>query len=82
MFSSTKWVRRQRRRLIESFGGCCWACKTKKNLEFAHKRPTNVKGLGRGSYVRVIDVVKNPKCYVLLCKRCHRRYDAGEIQVD
>ena len=82
MSSSTKWVRGKRRRLIEDFGGKCMACPNVLFLEFAHRKPTPVSGLGRGSYVRVSDVIKNPKCYVLLCKRCHRRYDAGEIKVD
>jgi hypothetical protein len=45
-------------------------------LEFAHVKPTGLCGQGRGLKHRFLDVLRNPECYALLCRRCHRRLDA------
>ena len=31
--------------------------------------------MGRGRKERYLDVRRNPRAYVLLCRRCHRLYD-------
>ena len=45
------------------------------SLEFAHVRPNGVYGRGRGSRVRIVDVIENPDNYRLLCRDCHLDYD-------
>jgi hypothetical protein len=44
-------------------------------LEWAHVKPTRMHGRGRGKKNRLVDVKKNPDCYKLLCRPCHRRRD-------
>lgn len=63
--------------LRERFGGVCVRCGGTKALEFAHLGDTGLWGRGRGLPQRVHDISKNPKRYVLLCKRCHGKFDAG-----
>lgn len=66
--------------LRAAYGGRCRRCGRRRSgrgrpLEFAHVRPTGVCGMGRGQRVRFFDVLRNPECYELLCKACHRRMD-------
>ena len=56
------------------FGYKCVSCGSKDSLEFAHKQPC-LKGRGRGSQQRIIEVNKNPDKFILLCSYCHRVYD-------
>ena len=72
---STEWVRVQRVKLIQIFGGSCKTCGGADMLEFAHIEPTDVIGIGRGSYQRVKDVLSNPEAYTLLCQPCHKEKD-------
>src|SRR5574342_645320 len=72
---STLWVQEQRQILLERFGACCTNCGGNYQLEFAHLEPTDITGLGRGSYQRVIDVKRNPDAYTLLCQPCHKEKD-------
>lgn len=70
--------------LRAAFGGKCQRCggrwslaniKDKgyrhRPLEFAHKKPTRLRGRGRGLQKRFRDILRNPDCYELLCKKCH-----------
>ena len=50
-------------------------CSETKNLEFAHKQKTKLEGMGRGRKERYYDIVNNPRCYVLLCNKCHDELD-------
>jgi len=47
--------------------------KDRSNLEFAHKEPTGLNGRGRGQTQRFQDIMKHPKAYELLCKKCHKQ---------
>lgn len=69
------WIIEKRKQLIKLFGGMCVLCWTTENLEFAHIKPTKLNGLGRGRKERYYDVKNNPKSYVLMCKKCHERFD-------
>jgi len=62
-------------RLRESFGGRCAQCGSDSALEFAHLRPTGLKGRGRGLPQRVHDITKNPDAYKLLCHTHHALFD-------
>jgi hypothetical protein len=67
--------------LRAEFGGACVDCGHTRGLEFSHVKPTGVTGgLGRGMPQRYHDIKKNPDCYRLRCKRCHRTYDANHWQ--
>jgi hypothetical protein len=62
-----------------AWGGCCEhvGCDSTERLQFAHVEPTTLSGkAGRGSRVRMYDIVWHPWCYALLCYECHRRYDS------
>lgn len=76
-------LRRQRRRaeLEEARGGRCEVegCRARKKLEFAHVVATGLRGRGRGMTERLADVLKHPEAYLLLCKKHHRRQEAGEM---
>jgi hypothetical protein len=74
-----RWVRRLRARLRRQRRGRCRACGERRDLQFAHRRPTGLNGMGRGSIDRVLDVRRHPRSYVLLCARCHHAYDKGVL---
>ena len=49
-------------------------------LQFAHVRPTKLKGVGRGKSRRLLDVKHHPSCYELMCgsvrgNGCHEAFD-------
>lgn len=68
-------------RLRRMFGNQCQICGSQQQLEFAHLKPTGVNGRGRGRQTRLYDVKKNPDKYALLCRKCHLKFDRGEIQL-
>lgn len=76
-------LRRQRQRaaLEEARGGRCEVegCRARKKLEFAHVVATGLNGRGRGMTERIRDVMQHPEAYLLLCKKHHRRQEAGEV---
>lgn len=49
-------------------------------VEFAHVKPTGLDGPGRGMERRYRDVLKNPDCYRVLCKECHRKADRENME--
>ncbi len=72
------WYRSVRNSLVKFFGGKCGACDMKLNrttAQFAHLKPTQITGRGRGSWERLHDVMANPTSYALLCYHCHREFD-------
>lgn len=70
------WYRQKRLELIEQYSGECQAgCGVTTGLEFAHVKPTECVGKGRGFNHRVVDVLRNPCAYVLLCAGCHDSLD-------
>ena len=75
---STMWIRKARSSLIKVFGGKCFDCKKKLkrgNCQFAHLKPTDLYGRGRGSWQRLVDIMKHPSFYGLFCLTCHIKYD-------
>lgn len=71
-------------RLRAQYGNCCHICgerlqtgDTKKiNLQFAHCKPTELKGHSRGRKERIADIRRHPNHYRLLCIDCHQELDA------
>ena len=65
-----------RKLLIEAFGGKCQfeGCEETENLEFAHRVPTELNGWGRGRKERIQDVINNPCCYALSCKKHNKEF--------
>ena len=72
---ANKWVAVAMMDLRKEFGGCCSTCGSKQNLEFAHIKPTGLKGWGRGRKERYYDIMNNKDSYKLLCKTCHKEFD-------
>lgn len=57
-------------------GNKCLQCGKTNDLQFAHVRPTGVKGSGRGLDKRMRDIRHHPNDYILLCKSCHLILDS------
>ena len=75
-----EWVKRRWALLIEAYGGKCEACPETCDLEFAHIKPTKCKGMGRGKYRRLRDILAHPKSYRLLCMTCHDLMDGRTVR--
>ena len=73
--SVNKWIAVKMKELREEFGGSCQNCGSKQNLEFAHIKPTELSGWGRGRKERYYDIKNNKDSYKLLCKSCHKELD-------
>ncbi len=67
------WCRRVRANIIADRGGKCETCDGPGPFEFHHVKPTGLNGRGRGFNARVLDVLRHPKAYIMLCEECHRR---------
>lgn len=81
------WIRRKKVELIQFFGSRCNnpLCQIHWNLEplqFAHLKPTEVSGMGRGLHQRVLDINRNRESYTLLCQTCHSKFDDLNYKVD
>ena len=57
----------------------CGECGSKEKVEFAHVATTLLTGPGRGLTRRMIDVIRNPECYRLRCRRCHLNLDMPKL---
>lgn len=70
--------------LREKHGNKCHfkGCEQQYELQFAHIRPTNLNGMGRGRNERYYDIIRNPDAYILMCKDHHEMYDNGVIGLD
>ncbi len=67
------FVKNLRQRNLKLFGYICADC-GKLGEDFHHIDVTPLMGHDRkGSYYRAMDVKLHPECYVLLCKKCHRK---------
>lgn len=79
--ATARYRRALRARAIALLGGKCQAfeCEATEGLEFAHVQKTGLNGRGRGSTKRHQDVLKNPDCYQLLCRRHHMELDYAGI---
>jgi hypothetical protein len=77
-----RWIHKLRARLRDRYKSRCNypGCVSRQKLEFAHLKPTSLFGRSRGRIERLLDVLRNPGCYILMCKYCHRRYDAEQIR--
>ena len=62
-------------KMREERGNQCVFCGERENLDFAHLRPTGLRGKGRGMDARATDIRKNPDDYILLCHKCHVIHD-------
>jgi len=82
MKDGNSWYRRRREKLVQEYGGECERCRSKERLEFAHLMNTPLSGRGRGYNNRVLDVIRYPECYILLCNVCHRQMDNQTIRVE
>jgi hypothetical protein len=63
------WAREWRMRLLQQFGNKCNFCDQRTFLEFAHIKPTKLKGEGRGMTNRIKDIRDNPDSYMLTCHK-------------
>jgi hypothetical protein len=74
---------RLKERVRKIFGAQCQTCGADPSLddsvrlELAHKRPTGVKGEGRGLTRRMLDAIRNRDAYILECRPCHYVRDHG-----
>lgn len=75
-----EYVKRRWAELIEEFGGACAHCADTLDLEFAHTKPTECRGRGRGKERRLLDVLKHRHCYILLCMSCHDVFDGRPVR--
>jgi hypothetical protein len=57
------------------YGDRCVFCGAAEYVQFAHVRPTALRGSSRGKKHRCRDVVANPECYRAMCTACHRLFD-------
>ena len=67
--------------LKKLFGGKCKNCGTEEKLEFAHVKPTDLNGMGRGKITRYYDIKNYPDCYTLLCDKCHKLFDSLSSEI-
>ncbi len=85
MSKNSEHVKDYKRRLKEAllfmFGNECCFCQTTENLEFSHKTPDEMNGMGRGSYKRYIYIKNNPERFLLLCHDCHVEFDTIGINL-
>lgn len=70
-----KWIKEAFKKLRDEFDSSCQKCGSKQNLEFAHIKPTDLSGWGRGRKERYYDIKNNKDHYVLVCKSCHKELD-------
>jgi hypothetical protein len=79
-----RYLARLRARVGDAFfaGGDAWCYGCGANhgtpVEFAHRYPTGLSGMGRGATHRLRDILAHPWAYVPLCVRCHRAWGGPE----
>jgi len=66
---TNKFIRFQMNKIKK--GDCMICGKYSEILEFAHIKPTGLKGIGRGRNKRYYDFIHNRDSYILTCKRCN-----------
>jgi len=79
--------RRQREKLrnlvLLLFPKDCFRChRFGLEMEFAHLKPTGLRGRQRGSVEALRDVLQNRESYARLCWECHRGIDSGKLPLE
>lgn len=74
--------RRLRLRVAVLYGIVCEHCGGSRELQLAHKERTKLKGEGRGLTHRLLDAIRNRDKYLLLCRKCHRKFGGPEDRDD
>lgn len=77
-----EYRQRLKKRVALVFGIVCQTCGGKRKVQLAHVKPTELKGAGRGLTARMLDALKNPDAYCLLCVKCHRKLDWAKSEVE
>lgn len=70
------YVSQLRQRVSALLGTHCAFCGATEKLEFAHIHDTGLSGHGRGRVNRLLNVIKYPESYCLLCDHCHTAFDS------
>lgn len=67
-------------RLYARYGAKCGAegCGVFVDLQFAHLKPTGLRGRSRGKRSRLLDVLRNPDSYALFCKFHHELFNGRQ----
>ncbi len=76
--SQRRYIERLRKRLADARGNRCERCGAtpeEEELQWAHVKPTALRGSGRGREARLMDIKNNPDSYKLFCKPCHKDHD-------
>ena len=73
------WIR-QKLDELQRLNPKCMFCGTTKNLDFV---PINNNGTFRGRKERYYDIIRHPRNYIRLCRRCHSKWsrNKGKINV-
>lgn len=72
MSKGSEWGNKKRKEMIKSLGHCLYEnCNSTKDLQFAHLRPTEIFGAGRGLNRRMKDILGHLDDYTLLCEKHH-----------
>ena len=75
-----KLQKKYRKQLIKKFGGKYIVCGSIEDLEFAHVKPTELSGRGRGRKERYYDILRNPDSYALVCKEHNNFVEVKDIE--
>lgn len=76
-----RWLAKKFEELKVLFGGKCIFCGTTFELQFAHIKETGLFGWSRGKKARYYDILYHQDCYRLMCKKCHKLFDKGELKI-
>lgn len=74
-----QYRKRLRRRVRRLLGHQCVVCQSTKRIEYAHIKPTTVRGVGRGLARRYRDILINHTSYIPMCHSCHVGFDAHQF---
>jgi hypothetical protein len=79
--ANRRYREKLRLRCLDLLGDRCRRCRSTRHIEFAHIKPTGLRGRGRGLDRRYRDILANPDCYLPLCHDCHLAYtQAGDYR--
>ena len=82
MNKANEWYKNKMIDLRATRNNQCEECHSQNQLEWAHLKPTNLNGMGRGRNARILDIMSNPDCYRLLCRKCHAKLDGFKYSKD
>ena len=77
---TNQWYRNRISQETERRGGECEAegCHNTLKLEYHHTKQTGLSGEGRGRNNRILDIIRNPDSYALLCVLHHAEAHSGQ----